>query len=74
VGRRRTAFAVHGELLLGMERAAADDRPRRERRAAATRLVRQDAGRQELSERLAERAPARIFTVRPAPAQRLRRR
>jgi hypothetical protein len=40
--------------------------------AAAARTVRQDAGRQELPERHAWRAPDRVFAVRHAAAQRFR--
>ena len=72
VGRGRTAFPVHGELLLGMGCAAAHDGTRRYRRAAPARAVRQDAGREELPERHADGAPARILAVRHAPALRLR--
>ena len=72
VGRGRAAEPVHGELLLGMGRGRADDAPRRHRRAHAARAVRQDARGEELPERAAVRAPARVRALRHAPALRLR--
>ena len=70
VGRGRAAEPVHGELLLGMGRAAAPDRARRHRRAAAARAVRQDARGEELPERPADAAPGRVRAVRHAAARR----
>jgi oligopeptidase A len=50
----------------------AHDGPRRHRRAAAARAVRQDDGRQELPERHADAAPDRVCAVRHAAAHRAR--
>ena len=72
MGRGRTAQPVHGKLLLGMGRAARHDAPRRDRREAAARTVRQDARREEFPERPADPAPDRVRAVRHAAAQRLR--
>ena len=74
VGCGRAAQPVHGELLLGVGRACGHDRARGNQAAAAARAVRQDAGREELPERAADRAPARVRAVRHAPASRFRSR
>jgi Zn-dependent oligopeptidase len=75
-GRRlageRVQTPVHGKLLLGMGRAAADECACRDRPAAAARIVRQDDRSQELSVRPADAAPGRVLAVRHAPAFRLR--
>ncbi len=73
VGRGRAAEPVHGKLLLGVGRAQAHDRPRRHRRAAAPRAVRQDDRGQELPERPADAAPDRVLAVRHAAAHRVPR-
>jgi oligopeptidase A len=70
MGRGGAPEPVHGELLLGVERAAPHDGARRHRGAAAARAVRQDAGRQELPERAGHPAPGGVRAVRHAVAYR----
>ena len=67
-----TAFPVSGEFLLGVGRAQASDRSRRDRPAFAARTVRQDAGCQEFSGRPADAASGRVRPVRHASALRIR--
>src|SRR2546425_1984590 len=68
MGRGGAAEPVHGELLLGMGRAAPHDAPRRHRCAAAARAVRQDARGEELPQRAGDAAPDRVRGVRHAAA------
>src|SRR5438270_379468 len=57
MGRGGAAEPVHGELLLGMGGAAPHDAPRRHRRAAAARALRQDDRGEELPQRPGDAAP-----------------
>src|SRR6266513_3132330 len=68
MGRGGAAEPVHGELLLGMGGAAPHDAPRRHRRAAAARAVRQDDRGEEFPQRAGDAAPDRVRGVRHAAA------
>ena len=76
VGRRRAAEPVHGELVLPPRDAARPVAPRRHRRAAARRAVREAGRRAHLPRRLGHAAPAllRPARSRAAPALEPRRR
>ena len=66
VGRGRAAEPVHGELLLGVGRAAGDDPARRYRSAFTKTIIRENAGREEFPERACDAAPDRVRGVRHA--------
>src|SRR2546430_2276088 len=68
MGRGGAAEPVHGELLLGMGRAAPHGAPRRQRSAPAARAVRQDGRGEELPQRAGDAAPDRVRGVRHAAA------
>src|SRR2546422_6579582 len=68
MGRSGAAEPVHGELLLGMGRAAPHGAPRRQWSAAAARAVRQDGRGEELPQRAGDAAPDRVRGVRHAAA------
>src|SRR3989442_15193480 len=68
MGRGGAGEPVHGDLPLGMGRAAPHGAPSRERSAAAARAVRQDGRGEELPQRSGDAAPDRVRGVRHAAA------
>jgi Zn-dependent oligopeptidase len=74
VGRGRAAEPVHGELLLGVGRAARNDTARRHGVAFAKATLRSHDRGQEFPERPRHASPDRVLGVRHAPALGLRSR